>query len=186
MSDIRAASYSFTVECLLLGVLAAKNGQLYSRKCSPGAQERSLVAVRESGFPRLGFQLHTLADAKRVAGDDGQALEALAEAFEICATTGEHVWLSELHRIKGEILLDGKDKASEAAEHELLQALTIARKQGALLFELRAAKSLANNWLDQDRRAAALDLLRPIHDRFTEGLNTPDLLEAKAILDQLN
>ena len=148
--------------------------------------ESNLAEIRKSGFPRLGFQLHVLADAKRSVGDDGQALEALAEAFEICATTGERLWLPELHRIKGEILLDGKDKAIEAAEHELNQALTIARKQGAMLFELRAARSLARLWGHQDRQAAALDLLRPVYDRFTEGLDTPDLVEVKALLEQLN
>ncbi len=147
--------------------------------------ESNLAEIRKSGFPRLGFQLHVLADAKRSVGDDGQALEALAEAFEICATTGERLWLPELHRIKGEILLDGKDKAIEAAEHELNQALTIARKQGAMLFELRAARSLARLWGHQDRQAAAHDLLRPVYDRFTEGLDTPDLLETKVLLDEL-
>jgi class 3 adenylate cyclase len=167
---------------MLKGWAHVKSGSI-----EPGLDlmESSLVALRESGFPHLDFQLLALADAKRAAGHDGQALETLAEAFEISATTGERLWLSELHRIKGEILLDGMDKANEAAERELLQALTIASKQGALLFELRAAKSLAKSWLDQDRRAAALDLLRPIYRRFTEGLDSPDLVEAKAILDEL-
>jgi predicted ATPase len=181
----RMASFSHFVITprMLKGWAHVKSGLI-----EPGLDmmESSLVALRESGFPNLGFQLHALADAKRAAGDDGQALEVLAEAFEISATTGEHLWLPELHRIKGEILLDGMDKANEAAERELLQALTIASKQGALLFELRAAKSLAKSWLDQDRRVAALDLLRPIYDRFTEGLDSPDLVEAKAVLDQLN
>ena len=107
-------------------------------------------------------------------------------AFEICAKTGERLWLPELHRIKGEILLSGNEDSAESAEHELNQALTIARKQGAMLFELRAARSLAGLWGHQDRQDAAHELLRPVYDRFSEGLDTPDLLEAKALLDQLN
>jgi predicted ATPase len=180
----RVASFShFVITARMLkGWAHVESGSI-----EPGLDlmESSLVALRESGFPHLEFQLHALADAKRAAGHNGQALETLAEAFEISATTGERLWLSELHRIKGKILMDGMDKANEAAERELLQALTIASKQGALLFELRAAKSLAKCWLDQDRRAAALDLLRPIYRRFTEGLDSPDLVEAKAILDEL-
>ena len=162
--------------------------QVKSGLIEPGLDlmESSLVAIRESGFPRLGFQLHVLADAKRAAGNDGQALEAIAEAFEICATTGERLWLPELHRIKGEILLDGKDNSIEAAERELNQALTISREQGAMLFELRAAKSLARLRLKQGRRADARDLLGPLYDRFTEGLDTPDLVETKALLDELD
>ena len=148
--------------------------------------ESNLAAIRESGFQRLGFQLHVLADAKRAAGDDGQALEAIAEAFEICATTGERLWLPELHRIKGEILLDGKDNSIEAAERELDQALTISHEQGAMLFELRAAKSLARLRLKQGRQADARDVLGPLYDRFTEGRDTPDLVEAKALLDEFD
>ncbi len=73
------------------------------------------------------------------------------------------------------MLFDGKDKSIAAAEHELNQALTIAHEQGAMLFELRAARSLARIWRDQDRQAAAREVLRPVYDRFSEGLDTSDL-----------
>jgi predicted ATPase len=74
---------------------------------------------------------------------------------------------------------------SEAAEELYRKALSIAREQGAKLWELRAAVSLARLRRDQDRRAEARDLLAPVYSWFTEGFDTPDLKEAKALLDEL-
>jgi predicted ATPase len=71
------------------------------------------------------------------------------------------------------------------AEQSYHQALTIAQRQSAKLFELRTATSLARLWRDQGRRAEARDLLTPIYSCFTEGLDTPVLKEAKMLLGQL-
>ena len=73
----------------------------------------------------------------------------------------------------------------EAAEELYRKALGIAREQEAKLWELRAGASLARLWRDQGRRPAARDLLAPVYDWFTEGFTTPDLREAKALLDEL-
>jgi predicted ATPase len=90
---------------------------------------------------------------------------------------------TELHRLRGDLLNATGDLA--AAERSYHQALAVAERQSAKLFELRAAASLARLWRDQDKRTEARDLLAPIYNWFTEGFETKDLKEAKALLDQL-
>jgi predicted ATPase len=90
---------------------------------------------------------------------------------------------AELYRHKGQLLLH--QRHSEAAEELYRKALSIAEEQEAKLWELRAAASLARLWRDQGRRAEARDLLAPVYGWFTEGFGTPDLKEAKALLDEL-
>jgi predicted ATPase len=99
----------------------------------------------------------------------------------ICA--GRSGFVIELHRIKGELLL--LDQRQSEAEQCYLSALDIARTQGARILELRAAASLARLYRDKGRRAEARELLAPIYGWFTEGFDTPDLKEAKALLNEL-
>jgi len=70
-------------------------------------------------------------------------------------------------------------------ERHYLQAITLAERQGARLYQLRASTSLARLWRDQGRRAKAYDLLAPIYGWFTEGFDAPDLKDARALLDEL-
>ena len=98
--------------------------------------------------------------------------------------TGERWLVAELYRHKGQLLL--RQGQSEAAEELYRKALSIAEEQGAKLWELRAAMSLARLRRDQGRPAEARDLLAPIYGWFTEGFDTPDLKEAKALLDELD
>jgi hypothetical protein len=99
--------------------------------------------------------------------------------------TEEYIWLAELHRIEGEV--------RRAAGHPLTDveicyaaALEVSRRQGARMFELRAATSLARLWRDQGRRVEARDLLAPAYAWFIEGFDTVDLNDAKALLTRLN
>jgi predicted ATPase len=78
-----------------------------------------------------------------------------------------------------------RQRHSEAAEELYCKSLNIAEEQGAKLWELRAAASLARLRRDQDRRAEARDLLAPVYGWFTEGFDMPDLKQAKALLDEL-
>ena len=96
-----------------------------------------------------------------------------------------HFYDAELHRLRAEILLDMDGNAVEEAEALFGQALEIARRQEAKTFELRATTSLARLWRDQRKRAAARDLLAPIYGWFTEGFDTRDLQDAKAVLEEL-
>ena len=97
--------------------------------------------------------------------------------------TGERWFEAELNRHKGQLLL--RQGHAQAAENLYRKALRIAQEQEAKLWELRAAASLARLWRDRGRRAEVLDLLTPIYTWFTEGFDTPDLKEAKALLDEL-
>ena len=99
--------------------------------------------------------------------------------------SGQGDMLAEAYRLQGELLL--RQAAPDAAQAEACfqQALAIARRQQAKSWELRAAMSLSRLWQQQGKRAAAHELLAPIYGWFTEGFDTADLQEAKALLDEL-
>jgi class 3 adenylate cyclase/DNA-binding winged helix-turn-helix (wHTH) protein/tetratricopeptide (TPR) repeat protein len=131
--------------------------------------------------------LGMLAEAYRLGGHVDEGLHALDEALAHMETTGERHFAAELHRLKGECLLTqtatqykGKD-----AEECFRQALDIARCQQAKSLELRAAMSLSRLWRQQGRCAEAHQILAGIYGWFTEGFATPDLQEAKALLEVL-
>jgi len=110
-------------------------------------------------------------------------LTLLNDALQIVERTGERWFSAELNRHKGQLLL--REGQTEAAEELYRKALSIAEEQEAKLWELRAAVSLAQLRRNQGRRAEARDLLAPVYGWFTEGFDTPDLKEAKALLDEL-
>ena len=101
------------------------------------------------------------------------------------AGSAERGWDAEIHRLRGELTgrLPYPDPAK--AEKSFRTALAIAREQGTRGYELRAATSLARLWREQGRRGEARDLLAPLYGSFTEGFDTADLKEAKALLDEL-
>ncbi len=114
----------------------------------------------------------------------------LAEALVVVDKTGERVHEAELYRLKGELTLRSKVqglKAEVEAETErcFWQAIEIARRQQAKSLELRAVMSLARLWQQQGKRDEARHLLAEIYGWFTEGFDTKDLQEAKALLEEL-
>jgi tetratricopeptide (TPR) repeat protein len=131
----------------------------------------------------MPHQLVLLAQACEISAQTEDALTLLGDAFQILERTGERWFSAELNRHKGELLL--RRGHSSAAEELYRTALSIAGEQDAKLWELRAAVSLARLRCDQGRRAEACDLLAPVYGWFTEGFDTPDLKEAKALLDEL-
>jgi predicted ATPase len=123
------------------------------------------------------------ADAFERIGRRAAALQQLAEAIGLGKKTQERWCEAELHRLKGELLkADGECDQAGAC---FLDALAVARHQGAKTWELRAATSLACLWRDEGKRIEARDLLAPVYGWFTEGFDTRDLKEAKALLDEL-
>jgi class 3 adenylate cyclase/predicted ATPase len=141
-------------------------------------------AHRSTGAESLRpYHIALLARAHEIAGQIEEAATQLDDALRIVQKTGERWFAAELNRHKGQLLL--RQGHSEAAEELYRKALSIAREQEAKLWELRAAVSLARLRRDQGRRAEARDLLAPVYDWFTEGFETPDLKNAKALLDEL-
>ena len=121
-------------------------------------------------------------------GGRGQAedgLRLLEVAVAVMVKTGERSDAAELSRIKGALLLQQAVPDVGQAEACFQQALAVARRQQARSLELRAAVSLARLWQQQGRRAEAYALLAPVYGWFTEGFDTADLQEAKALLAEL-
>ena len=112
-------------------------------------------------------------------------LTALAEALTLAETTGERWYEPELYRRKAALLLQQASDNSTAAASCFQQAITLARSQQAKSFELRAATSLARLWQQQGKRQEAHELLTPVYGWFTEGFDTADLQEAKALLTEI-
>jgi predicted ATPase len=109
----------------------------------------------------------------------------LTEALALVDTTGERWYEAELYRLKGELLLQQSSNNQADAETCFQQAISIARSQQAKSWELRAATSLSKLWHQQGKRQKAYDLLAPVYNWFTEGFDTADLQDAKALLDEL-
>ena len=129
--------------------------------------------------------LALLAEACGRAEQVEEGLRALDEALEAMQTTEERVYEAEVYRLKGELLLQQSAAQQGEAEESLQQALAVARRQQAKSLELRAATSLSRLWQRQGKHAEARDLLAPIYGWFTEGFDTADLREAKALLEAL-
>ena len=110
---------------------------------------------------------------------------ALAEALTQADKTGERWCEAELYRLKGELLLQQASDNSTEVESCFHQAIAIAQNQQAKSWELRAATSLARLWQQQGKREEAYDLLAPVYHWFSEGFDTADLQDAKALLDEL-
>jgi len=148
---------------------------------------KSLPAFRRTGntvyyLPLLG----SLAEGLAGAGQLGEARSANDEALEESQRDGQAWYLPELLRIKGELLLrDPQVRSDTAAEACFLEGIETARQQGALLWELRGALSLAHLRLTQNRADQAQEILVAIYDQFTEGFQTADPSAARALLESL-
>jgi predicted ATPase len=131
------------------------------------------------------YFLALLAEAYSIIGQPEAGLTVLAEALTCADTTGERLYEPELYRLKGALLLQQHSDNQAEAENYFHQAIAIAQKQQAKSLELRATTSLARLWHQQGKQAEARDLLAPIYGWFTEGFDTADLQEAKALLEAL-
>jgi predicted ATPase len=129
--------------------------------------------------------LENLAKAHAGLGQFDDARRRIGEAMAAVEATGATWCEAEIRRVAGEIALLSPQPDAEKAQACFERALSIARAQQAKAWELRAAISLARLWCAQGKARQARDLLAPVHGWFTEGHDTPDVQEAKALLDDL-
>jgi TOMM system kinase/cyclase fusion protein len=158
-----------------------------------GQREEGVAQIRRGmdaykatgGVSGLPYYLALLAVACAQVGQREEGLSLLAEALALTNDRGERRWEAELHRLKGELLLAGSAEPDAEAETYFRQALDVARHQQAKSWELRAAMSLSRLWQRQGKHAEARQLLVEVYGWFTEGFDTADLQEARALLHEL-
>ncbi len=161
--------------------------------------QQGLAATRATGMERFRpYHLALPAEAYGKGRQVEEGLNVLAEALAQVNKTGERYYEAELYRLKGELTsqkfqvssstfqVPPNTRAAAEAEACFLNAIEIARKQQAKSWELRAATSLARLWQQQGKKAEAHELLSEIYNWFTEGFDTKDLQEAKALLEELS
>jgi len=150
------------------------------------AINRGLEAWRETGARLwLPMFLALEAEAHAKAGRSDAALQAIEQALAVSDETGEQWAVAEVLRTKAGLLLAHNPAKADEVENLLTKSLEIARRQQALCWELRTSCDLARLWQRQGRGKDALKLLRSIHGRFMEGLETPDLKAAEALMENL-
>jgi class 3 adenylate cyclase/predicted ATPase len=158
-----------------------------------GQGEEGVAQVRQeiAAWRAIGSVLHlpylctSLADVCDHLGHPADGLQALTEAHTLLEQHDERYWEAEVHRLRGVLLLQQPGTPQAEAETWLQRALDVARRQEAKSLELRAARSLSRLWQQQGKQAEARALLAPVYAWFTEGFDTADLQEARALLNAL-
>ena len=164
-----------------LGITVARNGE--PRQGIEIMRAAMEAVAQEGSKANQPMYLGQLAAAHRSLSEIEIGLSLADEAIRIADGTGERMFEAELHRLRGDLLLDRG--SAEDAESALHTAIAVARRQQARLWELRAATSLARLKRRLGRGEEARQAIAPIYDWFTEGFDTPDLKEAKVLIDSL-
>ena len=183
LADEKGASFWKACETVMRGTLFA-----LTNKASDAVRVATtgIAAIRSTGTTAtLPWHLSHLAQAYAELGEVDRAWHYICEAMSMIDTTNERWWEADVHRIAGDIALMLLRPNRPKAETHFERALAVARQQQAKSWELRAAMSLARLWRDQGKVQQARELLAPVYGWFTEGFDTRDLKEAKALLDDL-
>jgi class 3 adenylate cyclase/predicted ATPase len=158
-----------------------------------GAREQGLAEMREAtdAYRSLagvmnGPFLVALADSERRAGHFDRAAATLDQARAVITHRGERLWVGGVQRSRGDLAASRATPDLAAAERHYEEARRIARGVGAKSLELRAARGLARLWSRQGKHREAHDVLAPVFGWFTEGLDTPDLRETQALLEEID
>jgi len=191
VEECAAASIAVAQERGLGMMVAVARIMLAAAQAMHEPSNEAVAEIRQAigTYRATGTRLHSthhltlLAQTLAACGHCGEALATLREAAAPVEKTGERYVEAEICRLEGNLLL--AENGSAETEACYLKALEVARAQQARSFELRAATSLARLWGEQGQSAEARDLLAPVYGWFTEGFNTADLKEAKALLDEL-
>jgi predicted ATPase len=161
----------------------AEPGQADDAVALINEENTALSAARVQAW--LTHNLATLAEVCITAGRIDEGLNAIAEALHLLQESGECFWEAEIYRIRGELLLKQNESYRDEARASFERAIQIARAQTAKSLELRASTSLARLLRGTNRRHETGAMLADIYGWFTEGFDTNDLKDAKALLDEL-
>jgi len=172
-------SFGTSVQGLLFALTGKSSDAV--RALTSGLARRRLTGATAAAPFFLSYL--AIADAELSQFDDSWGW--IGDALAAIETTNERVWEAEVNRIAGEIALMSPEPDRVKAEGYFDRALSVARQQQAKSWELRAAMSMARLWRDQGKRNEAHELLAPVYGWFTEGFDTLDLKQAKALLDEL-
>jgi class 3 adenylate cyclase/tetratricopeptide (TPR) repeat protein len=147
--------------------------------------QQGLIDLRSTGTGRhLPFLLGRVVEAQTKLGKIKEAQETMTRGLSVVATSGDHSWESDLHRLRGELLFS-LNSGPDEVEASFEKAIQLAAEQKAKSLELRARTSLARFWRERNKRAQAIDLLEPLYNWFSEGRDTFDLRAAASVLKEL-
>jgi predicted ATPase len=147
--------------------------------------QQGLIDLRSTGTGRhLPYLLGRVVEAQTKLGKIKEAQETITRGLSVVAASGDHSWESDLHRLRGKLLFSlsfGPDEVEASFE----KAIQLAAEQKAKSLELRARTSLARFWHERNKRTRAIDLLEPLYNWFSEGMDTFDLRAAASVLKEL-
>jgi tetratricopeptide (TPR) repeat protein len=149
------------------------------------SQDALTQAGSTSNLAAAPFMIGCHADTLRMTSSPADSLEWTDRALAVAAQIQQPFFSADLHRLKGELSLQMSDRTEDEAEGLFRRAIEIASSQEARSLELRAATSLARLWQRQGKKDDARALLAPVYEWFTEGFDTPDLRDARALLERL-
>ena len=152
------------------------------------AQVRQQIATHRKSDSKLNvpYMMGLLAELYRQVGEIQAGLDALEDALRLSHLHENRWWEAELYRLQGELWLQQEPPDHSQAEAALLRAVAVAQEQQAKSLELRAATSLARMWRHTQQADRARNMLEPVYQHFTEGHDTADLQDAKALLEALS
>jgi predicted ATPase len=184
-----AREQGFALECAHGSMLEIWHDAWVTGQCGDDridAFRSALAELRTIGYRvALGLWHALFAECLEKQGNADEALRVLEAAVVHFESTGDALWEPEVHRLMGDLLLRRNPSAPDRAEASYRRAIERARSQEAKSWELRAATSLARLWHNKGKPAEARELLAPVYGWFTEGFDTADLKDAKAVLDEL-
>jgi predicted ATPase len=183
LADQKGASLWKAFGTLHQGCILAHNGKASDAVQTITSGITAWRSTRSTSF--MPVWLSYLTEAYAELGKLDDAWRCVGEAITTVRTTKEMWWEAEVYRIAGEIALKSLERDTVKAQAYFERALAVARQQQAKSWELRAAMSMARLWRDQGKRDEAHELLAPVYGWFTEGFDTHDLKEAKALLEEL-
>ncbi|MDH3600834.1 MAG: hypothetical protein OEU26_14495 [Candidatus Tectomicrobia bacterium] len=193
VQDLSEAVMALSVEQGFTSLLAGgtlMRGRALAAQGQPGEgleqMQQGITLWRSLGSElAVSRQLALLAEVNAIGERIAEGLLLLDEALTLVEKNAERWWEAEIHRLQGELLLQQSSDNATKAESCFQQAIAIACHQQAKSWELRAATSLSRLWKQQGKRDEAYNLLAPVYNWFTEGFDTADLIDAKALLDEI-